>query len=186
MTTTGTDAAETAVLEVSGVYWATEKAVVEAVLGRRPGVLEVEANPVAQTATVIYDPARTSVAELAGWIRDCGYHCAGPVRAPPRLRPAARGPPSTPADPALRRHHAEHGHLPPATAGRRDVAARDDGPRRARRGMSMDGDGRATCATGSWSPRCSRSRSCCGPRSAATCSASRCRRRSGYATTCSR
>ena len=30
--------AETAVLEVSGVQWATEKAVVEAVLGRRPGV----------------------------------------------------------------------------------------------------------------------------------------------------
>ena len=34
----GTDA-ETAVLEVSGVHWATEKAVVEAVLGRRPGVV---------------------------------------------------------------------------------------------------------------------------------------------------
>ena len=42
-----------------------------------PGVLEVEANPVAQTATVTYDPSRTSVAELAGWVRDCGYHCAG-------------------------------------------------------------------------------------------------------------
>ena len=50
---------------------------VEAVLGRRPGVLAVEANPVAQTATVTYDPTRTSVAELTGWIRDCGYHCAG-------------------------------------------------------------------------------------------------------------
>ena len=32
------NATETAVLEVSGVQWATEKAVVEAVLGRRPGV----------------------------------------------------------------------------------------------------------------------------------------------------
>ena len=63
--TTDTAAAETAVLEVSGVQWATEKAVVEAVLGRRPGVHSVEANPVAQTATVTYDPARTSVAELA-------------------------------------------------------------------------------------------------------------------------
>ena len=41
------------------------------------GVFAVEANPVAQTATVIYDPFRTSVAELAGWVRDCGYHCAG-------------------------------------------------------------------------------------------------------------
>jgi Cu2+-exporting ATPase len=67
----------TAVLEVSGVQWASEKAVTERVLGRRPGVLGVEANPVAQTATVTYDPAVTSVADLSGWVRDCGYHCAG-------------------------------------------------------------------------------------------------------------
>jgi Cu2+-exporting ATPase len=67
----------TAVLEVSGVQWASEKAVADSVLGRRPGVLGVDANPVSQTATVTYDPERTSVAELAGWIRDCGYHCAG-------------------------------------------------------------------------------------------------------------
>ena len=67
----------TVVLEVSGVQWATEKNVAEAVLSRRPGVLEVEANPVSQTATLTYDPERTSVAELAGWVRDCGYHCAG-------------------------------------------------------------------------------------------------------------
>jgi Cu2+-exporting ATPase len=67
----------TAVLEVAGVQWASEKATVERVLGRRPGVVGVEANPVGQTATVTYDPARTSVADLAAWIRDCGYHCAG-------------------------------------------------------------------------------------------------------------
>jgi Cu2+-exporting ATPase len=67
----------TAVIEMSGAHWATEKAVVEAVLGRRPGVLGVAANPVSQTATVTYDPATTSIAELAGWVRDCGYHCRG-------------------------------------------------------------------------------------------------------------
>jgi len=67
----------TAVLDVSGVQWATEKAVVETVLRRRPGVQTVEANAVAQTATVTYEPEQTSVAELAGWIRDCGYHCSG-------------------------------------------------------------------------------------------------------------
>ena len=72
---TGTQA--TVVLEVSGVQWASSKNVAEAVLSRRPGVLDVEANPVAQTATVTYDPERTSVVELAGWVRDCGYHCAG-------------------------------------------------------------------------------------------------------------
>jgi Cu2+-exporting ATPase len=68
---------QTVVLEVAGVHWASEKAVAEAVLGRRPGVRQVEANPVGQTATVTYDPAQTSVAELSGWVRDCGYHCAG-------------------------------------------------------------------------------------------------------------
>ena len=69
--------AATAVVEVSGVHWASSPAVTEAVLGRRPGVLTVDANPVSQTATVTYDPARTSVADLTGWVRDCGYHCAG-------------------------------------------------------------------------------------------------------------
>jgi Cu2+-exporting ATPase len=67
--------AQTAVLEVSGVQWASEKAVVETVLGRRPGVCSVQANPVAQTATVTYDPTQTSVAALSQWIRECGYHC---------------------------------------------------------------------------------------------------------------
>ncbi|MGW5723386.1 heavy metal translocating P-type ATPase [Amycolatopsis sp. NPDC003865] len=70
-------AANTVVLDVRGLHWATEQNVVNAVLRRRPGVLDVAANPVAQTATVTFDPARTSVAELSGWVRDCGYHCAG-------------------------------------------------------------------------------------------------------------
>src|SRR5215218_481869 len=68
---------QTVVLEMAGVHWASEKAVAESVLGRRPGVVAVEANPVGQTAAVTYDPARTSVVQLTGWVRDCGYHCAG-------------------------------------------------------------------------------------------------------------
>ncbi|HEX5906918.1 MAG TPA: heavy metal translocating P-type ATPase [Propionibacteriaceae bacterium] len=72
-----TNKQSTAVIEMFGVQWATSKNRVEAVLSRRPGVLEVDANPVAQTATVTYDPSQTSVAELAGWVRDCGCHCAG-------------------------------------------------------------------------------------------------------------
>jgi Cu2+-exporting ATPase len=65
------------VLHVGGLHYATEKAVVEQVLAHRRGVVAVEANPVAQTATVGFDPAVTSVEELRGWIEDCGYHCAG-------------------------------------------------------------------------------------------------------------
>ncbi|MGH9013295.1 MAG: heavy metal translocating P-type ATPase, partial [Acidimicrobiia bacterium] len=69
--------AVTTVLDVRGVQWASEKARVEAVLGRRPGVMGIDANPVAQTATVTFDPAVTSLEELREWVRDCGYHCAG-------------------------------------------------------------------------------------------------------------
>ncbi|MEX5717371.1 heavy metal translocating P-type ATPase [Geodermatophilus maliterrae] len=100
----------TTVLEVAGVHWASEKATVERVLGRRPGVLGVEANPVGQTATVTYDPTRTSVADLTAWIRDCGYHCAG--QSVPRhvCDPAA--------EPHAHDHHA--GHRPTADAGRGD------------------------------------------------------------------
>ena len=42
-----------------------------------PGVLAVEASAVSQTATVTYDPNQTSVAQLVGWVNDCGYHCTG-------------------------------------------------------------------------------------------------------------
>jgi P-type Cu2+ transporter len=69
--------AATTVIEVSGVQWASSKSVAEAVLSRRPGVLAVNANPVSQTATITYDVDRTSIAELTGWVRDCGYHCVG-------------------------------------------------------------------------------------------------------------
>ncbi|OIJ27626.1 heavy metal translocating P-type ATPase [Nocardioides luteus] len=67
----------TAVLEVSGVHWASSKSVAESVLGRRPGVLAVDANPVAQTATVTFDPDLTDVTQLRDWIIECGYHCSG-------------------------------------------------------------------------------------------------------------
>jgi Cu2+-exporting ATPase len=67
----------TTVLHVGGLNWASEKSVVEGVLGRRPGVRAVETNPVAQTATVTFDAARTTVAELRHWITECGYHCSG-------------------------------------------------------------------------------------------------------------
>ncbi|MCZ3388042.1 MAG: heavy metal translocating P-type ATPase [Actinomycetia bacterium] len=72
-----TSNATSTVLEMSSVGWASSKTVAESVLSRRPGVLTVEVNPVAQTANVTYDPTVTSVAELSGWVRDCGYHCSG-------------------------------------------------------------------------------------------------------------
>jgi P-type Cu2+ transporter len=67
----------TAVLDVRGLAWASQQDTVAAVLRRRPGVLDVEVNPVAQSATVVFDPRRTSLAELRRWVEECGYHCAG-------------------------------------------------------------------------------------------------------------
>ncbi|HYO04248.1 MAG TPA: heavy metal translocating P-type ATPase [Mycobacterium sp.] len=68
---------ETTVLDVRGLRRASSIAVVQATLLRRPGVTSVDANAMNQTATVVYDPAQTSVAELSRWVRDCGFHCAG-------------------------------------------------------------------------------------------------------------
>ena len=70
-------AAQTTTLHVGGLHYATEKAVVERMLGSQPGVIEVAANPVAQTATITFDPAVTSVDDLSRWIEECGFHCAG-------------------------------------------------------------------------------------------------------------
>jgi P-type Cu2+ transporter len=52
VSTRGRSAPEAAVLHVGGPHYASEKVVVEQVLTRRPGVISVEANPVAQRATV--------------------------------------------------------------------------------------------------------------------------------------
>jgi len=109
----------TTVLQVDGLNWASEKAVVESVLGRRPGVARVEANPVSQTATVSFDPARTSVAELRGWVRECGYHCAGqsvPSHVCDPMAAAAVGPEAGAAITAAP-GPAEHAHEPAAAPG---------------------------------------------------------------------
>jgi len=69
--------ARVAVIEVSGVQWASQRHAIEANLRRRAGVLDVTANPVAQTATVTFDPGQTSLADLQRWVRECGFHCRG-------------------------------------------------------------------------------------------------------------
>ena len=117
----------TAVLDVRGLQWASEQNIVAAVLCRRPGVLEVAVNPVAQTATVVFDPARTSLAEPRRCVTECGYHCAGqsvpahvcdPMAEPdppaPRAAAAAAPGPGVPvpgAAPAAQDGHA----VPPVT-----------------------------------------------------------------------
>ena len=105
----------TAVMETKGVHWGSSKAVVEATLSRRPGVIRVESNPVSQTANVTFDPHRTSVSELAEWVRQCGYHCAGqsvPEHICSPMDPAAETAAPEHADHPAHPHgeHAGHGH----------------------------------------------------------------------------
>src|SRR6516165_894571 len=71
-----TPRAVTVVLHAGGQYRASEKAVAEAALLRHAGVLSVEANPAAQTATVAFDPSLTSVAELQRVAERAGFECA--------------------------------------------------------------------------------------------------------------
>ena len=72
-----------AVLDVRPMLRGSEKAVVESVLGRLPGVHRVEANPVAQTATVSYDPTIASVQQLRRAVAEGGYPASGQSRPAP-------------------------------------------------------------------------------------------------------
>jgi len=95
---------DTAVLDVRGLRFATEKNVVEAALGRRPGVSAVDANPIAQSATVTFDPTQASLTDLQDWVRDCGYHCAG-LSVPNHM-----------CEPMPRDDHDHHGHTDAAVS----------------------------------------------------------------------
>jgi len=69
--------AKSVVLQVGGMQFASEKHKVEAFLGAQPGVMTVDANPVAQSASVTFDPTATSAEALRERVIECGYHCAG-------------------------------------------------------------------------------------------------------------
>ena len=101
----------TAVLEMSGLHWASEKLVVESTIGRIDGVQQVDANPTAQSVTVTYDPSVTSIAALRHWVVECGYHCAG-QSVPSHLCTPMEEPVGTQAAPAAHAHTAAdaHGH----------------------------------------------------------------------------
>ncbi len=128
--TDGRKERSTAMLDVRGLQWASEQNVVAAWLGRRPGVLEVEVNPVSQTATVVFDPARTSLAELRRWVEECGYHCAGQSVPSHICDPMAEpDPPGHAGHRAYAEHETRAGHagragdIPPEHAGHPRPAA---------------------------------------------------------------
>ncbi len=98
-------AAELVIMDTRGLQWASSNPRIEAALASRPGVLSVDANAVAQTASVTFDPARTSVSALVGWIRECGLHCAGQSVPGHLCEPLAEpGPEAKPHDEGHDRH----------------------------------------------------------------------------------
>ncbi len=107
----------TAVLDVRPMLRGSEKSTVEKVLRRQAGVRRVQANPVAQTATVSYDAGQTSLDRLRRVVEECGYHCAGqsvpsylcdPAAEPGTAHPAAGSGAAQPHD--RHAHGDEHGH----------------------------------------------------------------------------
>lgn len=121
----------TAVLDVRGLYWASQQSTVESVLGRRPGVVDVAVNPVAQAATVVFDPRQTSLAELRRWVSECGYHCAGQVVpshiCDPMVEPDPPGlASSAPAVKTERDSHALPGPVSEASAAPEDLRSADE------------------------------------------------------------
>src|SRR5487761_672690 len=103
----------TVVLHTGGLSYSGEAAIVERALRKQPGVVKVEANPVSQTATVSFDPSRTTVAELKHRVEECGYHCAG-QSVPGHICDAMEEPTSS----RDQEEHAGHVITPRATAHR--------------------------------------------------------------------
>ena len=103
-----------AVLHVGGLMGVMDGRGVERRMAVRPGVLHVQANPLNQTATVQYDPAQATLADLERFVQECGYHCSGrsvpghvcdPEEEP--THPEAHGPD---ADHAAMAHTGHGGH----------------------------------------------------------------------------
>ncbi len=113
--------ADTVTVDVGGLVSALSAAGVQKQLSRSPGVERVEVNYVGGSATVTFDPARTTIDAIKAQVRECGYHCSG--RQLPRhvCEPGA-----PPADPAAATAPAHVGHGPASAARTAAPAAQRD------------------------------------------------------------
>ncbi|MBJ7318442.1 MULTISPECIES: cation-translocating P-type ATPase [Brevundimonas] len=143
----------TTTIDVSGFRTPLDPLVIEKHLRGLKGVLDAAANFGSATATVRYDEARLSQAELEQAVRDCGFHCRGEVvprhvcvphedavdaRAAHPRHPAA---PAAPDD-----HAARPGHG--AAAGPDDMAEMGHGPGMDMQAMARDMRNRFLIALG--------------------------------------
>jgi len=70
---------ETVTVDVGGLNQVLDSALVERQLSMLLGVHSARVSYATGSATVSFDPTRTSVAQIEARIRDCGYHCGGEV-----------------------------------------------------------------------------------------------------------
>ena len=70
---------ETVTVDVGGLFQVLDITLVAKQLEKLPGVHEVNVNYGSGSATVSFDPAQTSLAQIESRIRECGYHCGGEV-----------------------------------------------------------------------------------------------------------
>ncbi len=67
----------TSTLDVGGLFSVLDAHGIERQLQRIAGVGRVSVNPASGSATVVYDPGKTNLAEIQAAIKECGFHCAG-------------------------------------------------------------------------------------------------------------
>ena len=94
------------VVRVDGLLSVMSARGVEKHLSRHPGIHRIEANFMNGTATVAFDEAVITLAEIKRLIAECGYHCAGEATPKHVCHPG-----DPPADAALRAP-AVHAHAP--------------------------------------------------------------------------
>jgi Cu2+-exporting ATPase len=68
---------ETATVDVGGLFQVLDSVLVARQLERLQGVHQAEVNYASGSATVSFDPSRTSLAVIEAGVRECGYHCGG-------------------------------------------------------------------------------------------------------------
>ena len=122
------------ILQLGGLHWATSARSIESALHRRPGVESVEANAGNQTATVTYNPAVTSEEQLAGWVRDCGYHCSG-RSVPDHICAPTEAPASVPG---THQHTSHTGHTTAMASGHQTKSPHEMMGHGGHAGMSME------------------------------------------------
>jgi P-type Cu2+ transporter len=88
----------TVTVDVGGLFQVLDSRLIARQLEKLPGVHEARVNYASGSATVSFDPERTSLDDIQARIRECGYHCAGEVL--PAHMCAAQRPRAAPTRPA--------------------------------------------------------------------------------------